>query len=223
MPTLLENFKAGDLLYGVHKDRKAVMESLAQLVGEENLFTADRINNITGASVEAFRPQKEAEKILEDLNPISKKIYPAYKSRFTKYYNFLGQLPGSRYNPDAINSKKTKDRKITIYEEDVLLRRSCKNILLFAARNGITVHFILDSFLENPTTAQDGFTVSELNFIVKNPGIWNTPFMKFYVNGKQIKNVDAIHSIEYRLVKIKGGRGIPEYQELGFYSKAPKY
>lgn len=185
---LTANFKKGDMLYGLHADREKFRVALLKIT-DGFIVTIDPFNNVflvQTVKKSGFQPEN-VKGAIEYLHT-DKNIPKGYSMAYSEFL-----ISHKRFSPgraDPSNSFKGKDAQIA---------RSCKAMIEFTLTCGNTVHFLLDSLINennymNNVVAKTavkqggGFTNAELRYVYRNRnrGLFMKG-VKFYLNGMLCK------------------------------------
>ncbi len=199
---VVENFAAGDLLYGLEDSRKKYISDIetklkGDIFGSNHfLCTADRYNNkflcqFEEKSFEEIQELLESNKIFSEEKPsVNKTIHTrprpnlpnididdAEKKEILKYTkDIVGQIKSGYLN--------------TPRQEKELFKRFCKDAISYTIQKGHKIHFLLDGLnmaqvteVEGGDPNRESYTSSELRYIYRNWGEFKGHII-FYLNGK---------------------------------------
>lgn len=204
MPRLVDNFKSGDLLYGLESARESRRKALQSRLGLYTGITIDQYNNVILTQLlDIFTHEYDSTKfdeVKDWINGGTFKLTRLDKDEALKHLNAITEAP------DKISIRRNepakKDKKSDIDLEERKKRRTCKARLAHPTTN---IHFLLDDInladtfdktkLSAPKSRgmtksnhYDSFTSSELRFVFKNFDVLTASkdHLRFYYNDKEV-------------------------------------
>lgn len=213
MPSLKENFKQGDLIYGTESFRRAKINELKALQVSSIAFTIDTYNNVILTRVLNDKMRFELDKETAFMQWLESKEFEDEnldKEEIIKHLDAIKHVEGYPKISLINNERATKDKSRRIDKEDRKIRRACKARL---AHQHTTIHFLLDSidiiqtfdrtYSMSATRATkkaikkcffDSFTSTELRFIFKNYDAIKD-HVKLYFNDQEVDFYDWVKNL----------------------------
>jgi hypothetical protein len=202
MPTILENFKLGDFLYGLDVYRDNTKKNLRlKKFSVDTVVTVDSYNNllITNLGQKTLsNPEEEAAFIKGLTTPQAPEEEPLTKFSFETLHKHYQMLKSPQHPKLSIynNQFPKNNKELTVSERKI--RRACKACLF---NPDVTIHFILDGINvlnvfdrtasleqhagETYLCKHDSYTSAELRYLLKH---YETikQHVKFYADDNEI-------------------------------------
>ncbi len=160
MPKLEDNWKEGDLLYGLQKEaRRAVIEELKGRLDSKHQRLHCTFDRRIGNEMCRF--------VDVDDGFFSNDEYNEWLDEKDEDFRLYAEDMQAHARYNSAQPKKSGDKAD---QHDVAVKRGCKWAIEYAVTHGQTVHFLLDGLNINSIISKgnSSFTNSELRFIYRN-------------------------------------------------------